>query len=179
MKLKVNTKQKSEFTRRCIGEAIVKSLKTTPYNKLSISDISKLAGVSRTTFYTYYTTPYSSLEDYLNIIVAEYLSNTELLNNKRNYMDSSHIVFSFEFFDQYSDFFVTLADNGLHSLLLNGINSFLEKNILRDSHLSIYKMYSYGGAILNTFLKWEENQKKDSVQDIAKTLEALFSGTPT
>lgn len=85
-------------------------------------------------------------------------------------MEFSHIVFSLEFFDQYADFFLTLSANGLHSVMINAMNQFIENYIQKETQLSIYQMYSYGGALLNIFLKWEENGKKDSVQDIARTL---------
>ena len=62
MKIKdVKVNQKSEFTRRCIGEAVLKLLDSNEFSKLKVSEIAKRAGVSRTTFYQYYSSPYSRL----------------------------------------------------------------------------------------------------------------------
>ncbi len=163
--------QKTEFTKRCIGEAVVKLLKNTDFNHIKISDIAKTAGVSRTTFYQYYTTPYSALKDYLNIIVSEYLSEDETKNQEVIYFEKKHIIFSFNFFDQYSDYFLTLTKNKLHSILLEGINEFMINHIQTEHEISKYMLYSYGGALLNSFLKWEEDGKKEKLEDIANTLE--------
>ena len=44
-----------------------------------------------------------------------------------------------------------------------------------DKSISRYKLYSYAGARLNSFLKWEENGKKEKVEDIAVTLEGFIN----
>ena len=44
-----------------------------------------------------------------------------------------------------------------------------------DKSISMYKLYSYAGALLNSFLKWEEDGKKEKVEDIARTLENFIS----
>lgn len=170
-KLQIN--RKTEFTRRCIGEAVIKLLKSNAFEQLKISEISKVAGVSRTSFYQYYTTPYSVLKDYLNIIVSEYLSKNDEMNYNHSYFDFSHILFSFNFFDQYSEFFLTLSKNKLHSILLDAINEFVTKYIQIDHEISVYKLYAYAGALLNSFIKWEENGKKERVEDIAVALEGF------
>lgn len=171
---KLETNRKTEFTRRCIGEAVIKLLKSNPFEQLKISEISRVAGVSRTSFYQYYTTPYSVLKDYLNIIVSEYLLADEELNDGRKFFDCSHILFSFNFFDQYAEFFLTLAKNQLHSILLEAVNDFMIKYIKTDHEISIYKLYAYAGALLNSFLKWEENGKQEKAEDIAIALEGFI-----
>ena len=49
-----NTSKRSQFTRMCIGEAIVSLIQTKEYEKITVSDIAKKAGVSRMTYYHYY-----------------------------------------------------------------------------------------------------------------------------
>ncbi|MCR5255107.1 MAG: TetR/AcrR family transcriptional regulator [Acetatifactor sp.] len=163
------TNQKSEFTRRCVGEAVILLLKKNDFNRIKVSDIVKKAGVSRTSFYKYYSSAYSVLTDYLNIIVSEYVSSGEELSGS-SYFDYDHIVFSFNFFDRYSDFFLTLSKNNLHSVMLEGVNEFMLKHMNTDHSISVYKLYAYAGALLNSFLKWEEGGKQERVEDIAATL---------
>lgn len=171
----IKTNQKTEFTRRCIGEAVIKLLKSNAFEQLKISEISKVAGVSRTSFYQYYTTPYSVLKDYLSIIVSEYLSKNEEMDYTKEYFGFSHILFSFNFFDQYSEFFLTLSKNKLHSIMLEAINEFMAMHIKTDHEISVYKLYAYAGALLNSFIKWEENGKKEKVEDIAVALEGFIT----
>lgn len=166
--------QKTRFTRMCIGEAVVKLLKQKDFGSLKISDIVRKAGVSRTTFYQYYTTPYSVLTDYLSILVSEYLQQSKLQNPKRQFFTYAHILFSLQFFDGYADFFLTLSENKLHSVMLDGINTFMTQHIRTDSRLSVYELYSYAGGLLNTFLKWEEDGKKDTAEEIANTIYRMY-----
>ena len=165
----INCGDKSEFTRRCIGEAILRMMKTTEFAKLKVSEIAKMAGVSRTTFYNYYNTPYQVLADYLNIIVSEYIANSEKSGNTK-YFEYSHIVYSLHFFDQYAEYFLTLSKQKLHSIMFEGINAFMMEHVRPESGITIYRMYSYAGALLNIFLKWEEGGKKERVEDVANTL---------
>ena len=46
----VNKDSKNTFTRMCIGEAIIKLLKDTDFDKIRITSVAKCAGVSRITF---------------------------------------------------------------------------------------------------------------------------------
>ena len=69
----VNKDSKNTFTRMCIGEAIIKLLKDTDFDKIRITSVAKCAGVSRITFYKYYESIHDALCDYLNIIIIEYL----------------------------------------------------------------------------------------------------------
>ena len=92
----VNKDSKNTFTRMCIGEAIIKLLKDTDFDKIRITSVAKCAGVSRITFYKYYESIHDALCDYLNIIIIEYLE--ECANNPENgsFLDYSHILFALE-----------------------------------------------------------------------------------
>lgn len=169
--------QKTKFTRTCISEAILALLKTTEFEKLKISDIVKKAGVSRASFYHYYDSPYSALTDYLQIMIAEYMAESREKQVRYVYFTRDHILYSLNFFDRYADFFLTLAKHKLHGILLDGINQFMLENIQTTRPLSIYELYSYAGGLLNTFLKWEEEGKKDSAEEVADTLYNLYSCT--
>ena len=44
--------------------------------------------------------------------------------------------------------------------------SYLPKETTR----SLYDIYYYAGGLLNTFLKWEENGKKERAEEVAKII---------
>lgn len=176
MKIKTNINKKTVFTRMCIAEAIVALLETTDFQKLKISEIIKKAGVSRMTFYKYYNSPYEALTDYLKIIISEYMKNNEKAEIRERYMEYDHILYSLRFFDQYANYFLTLAKYKLHGILLDGINRFMVEHIQTAKKISVYEMYSYAGGLLNTFLKWEEEGKKDSAEEIADIMCQMYNG---
>jgi len=174
MKVYIKRNEKSEFTRRCIAEAIIQLLKQKDFNSLKISEIVRKAGVSRTIFYQYYSSPYDVLTDYLRIIVSEYIISTGEDQGTVRYFDYSHILHSLKFFDRYADFFLTLSKNKLHSIMIDGINGFMTKHIKTSRKLSVYTLYSYAGGLLNIFLQWEESGKRDSAEDIAKSVYEMY-----
>ena len=144
----VNKDSKNTFTRMCIGEAIIKLLKDTDFDKIRITSVAKCAGVSRITFYKYYESIHDALCDYL---------------------------FALEFFNRYKDYFLTLSRCGLHSILINSINNFMSEHFTNPKNYSEYRLYCYSGGLLNTFLKWEENGCDCDAGEIARTLEELYS----
>jgi len=175
--LKPHNTKRSRFTRMCIGEAIVLLLQTESLEHLKVSAVAKKAGVSRMTFYHYYTCVTDALHDYFNEIIEEYIEADNNNASRGNFLEYEHVLFSLQFFDQYSDFFNAMAANGLHTLLLNGINRFMFEQVanlkspgLSDKLLSTYEMTYYAGGLLNVFLAWEQNGKKESPEDVASII---------
>ena len=57
--------QRNRFTRMCMGDALVNIMQQKAYDKISVSDIVKKAGVSRMTYYNYYGTKDELVKDYI------------------------------------------------------------------------------------------------------------------
>ena len=175
MIIRSNVNQKTKFTRICIGEAILALLKDHEFTKIKVSDVVRKAGVARASFYKHYTSLYGALADYLQIIISDYVEAGEKMHMRESYMQRDHILYSLKYFDQYADAFLTLARHGLHGIMLEGVNRYMEENIQTVKRISVYELYSYAGGLLNTFLKWEEDGKKDSAEDVADMLYDLYS----
>ena len=168
-----NKTQRNRFTRMCIGEALINLMEHHEYNSIKISDIVAKAGISRMTYYNYYHSKTDILEDYLQEIVAEYLSSANDENKKDKiggFQDYEHILHALNFFDEYASFFLTLVKAGLYSIIIEAVNRFMEEQIMPIYPRSVYRLYYYSGALLNTFLKWEENGKQESTEEIAEII---------
>lgn len=165
--------QKSRFNRMCIAEAIIELMKTEDLKKIKISAVVKKAGVSRTTFYKHYNTLEDALDDYMNEIVAEY--NVEKHKNSEitSLYDYKNILLTFNFFDHYAEFFMIITKQGFYSLLIDAINSFMTKNFYSEKY-NLYELYCYSGGLLNIFIKWEEQGKKESPEEIAQIVYDLY-----
>lgn len=165
-----NKTKRNRFTRMCIGQAIIDLMKTTEYKKIKVLDIAKRSGISRMTFYHYYDSKLTALTDYLNEIILHYLRESRKVKNIGKFQEYEHILFSLNFFDQYTEFFMVLKDAGLYSVLINGINEFMTAHFASQFKNSIYGLYYYAGALLNTFLKWEEGGKREPAEEIAQII---------
>lgn len=170
-KHKANQKtERSQFTRMCIGESIIELMRENGTEGLSISSVAKKTGISRMTFYYYYESIQDALTDYMKEIITAYLKERKNTPGLGNFQEYSHLIFSLKFFDQYENFFLTMTQNGLHSILMAGINEFMLSYLPKETTRSLYDIYYYAGGLLNTFLKWEENGKKESAEEVAKII---------
>ena len=175
---------RNRFTRMCIGEAVIALMNEKNFNDIKISDIAAKAGVSRMTYYHYYDSKTDILRDYLQEIVASYLKKVGIFSSaKRKYQKKdtgafqsyTHILHSLLFFDQYASFFLTLTNAGLYSIIIDAINDFMTAQVLPDYQGSAYELYYYSGALLNTFIQWESDGKKESAEEIAKIISSFVS----
>lgn len=163
--------KRTRFTRMCIGEAVFVLMDKKEYEKIKISDIVKTAGVSRMTFYHYYETKEDALSDYFHEIVAGYVR--ECRNEPERvgrFHDRSSIVHALNYFDQYYIFIDKLIRVKLQYILWDAMNNYMSKRIMPKYKIPEYELYFYGGALLNVFLKWQQEGKKISAEEIADTI---------
>ncbi|MDO5540762.1 MAG: TetR/AcrR family transcriptional regulator [Eubacteriales bacterium] len=169
-----NKTHRNQFTRMCIGEALIALMQSSDFSVIRVSDIVRRAGVSRMTFYHYYSSKTDVLTDYLDEIISLYLKESRQQPDIGGFRDYRHILFSLKFFDRYRCFFLTLTHAGLHSLIINAINDFMLRHFSSDFDDSIYKLYVYAGALLNVFLKWEEDGRSKPAEETARIIHDTF-----
>ena len=80
------------------------------------------------------------------------------------------MLFSLKFFDQYSLFFVTMTRAGMYSLIIDAINDFMMTHMPEQSSALRYELYYYSGALLNIFIKWEEDGKTISAEELTEII---------
>ena len=162
--------KRNKFTRMCIGEAITLLMKDKDFDHISISDITKRSGVSRMTFYNYYNSKDEAVRDYLKEIIDEYIEVEEDDETAGHYREKEHIVKALNFFDKHANFFVTFAKRKKIDFIIEAINSFMIKYVYPNRNYSKYELYYYSGALLNLFLKWEEEGKEISAEEVAEII---------
>ena len=177
MKIKTELNNRTITTRIAIGNAILDELDKQEFSKIKVSDVIRNAKVSRMSFYRYYENLYDALCDYLSIIVNGYMIEGGEINDPGVYMKLEHIEFSLNYFDRYSRYFLTLNKHGLYSVLIEAVNEYMMKNIFPQKRLHMYELYAYAGALLTSFLKWEEDGKRESAHNVALMIYRLFNHT--
>ncbi len=165
-----NFTKRNRFTRQCIGEAMIALMQDRDYEEITISDIVKKAGVSRMTFYHYFQSKTDALNNYLHEIIESYLEECSRSLGTDSFYDAAHVRHAFLFFDQYAEFFLTLAGASLYCLMIDAINDYMIRFVDPVYPRSHYELYYYGGALLNVFLKWEEDGKTEPVDAIVEVV---------
>lgn len=172
-KNKENYTERNRFTRMCIGQALIALLDEKEFDKIRVQEIADRAGVSRMTYYQYYHDKIEVLDDYLEDIIFQYLKSSQQTENIGEFGDYEHVLHALQFFDQYASFLQKLERIGFYSLIVSKINTFVLEHIPPNQKSLVYEAYYYAGALLNVFMKWEENGKPVSAHEIA----AMVTGT--
>ena len=175
MKIKTELNKRTVKTRMAIGNAILDELEEKEFNDIRVSDVIKRADVSRMSYYRYYENLYDALCDYLNIIVTGYMIEGGEKSNPSVFMKLEHIEFSLNYFDRYARYFLILNKKGLYSILIDAVNEYMMTNILPQFKLHMYELYAYAGGLLNSFMKWEEDGKKETAHNVALMIYRLFN----
>lgn len=171
--------ERNRFTRMCIGEAVVDLMKENDYEKIRVSDIVKKAGVSRMTYYHYYGSKDEVLEDYLMEIIKEYIQTRKEQKLGAEFHNYSRILFTLTFFEKYATFVLELSRAGFYSMMINALNKYMVEQLLEEYDGNIYELYYYAGALLNVFIKWEEEGKKISAEELARIIEKFVQKNHT
>lgn len=150
-----------------ITNALLKLLKEKSISEISISEIIKVAGVARASFYRNYATKESVLITLISDILEHYRTNMK--TDGEYFYTYKNIHMSFEYFQRYAEYVLDLHRYGYGSIILEKLNHFHEEVAGTMSVKSIerYKLYMYMGSLYNTAMIWIQNGMKESVDEIA------------
>lgn len=169
--------KRNRFTRQCIGEAILFLIHQKGFEAISISDIVKKAGVSRMTFYHYFHDKTDALNNYLLEVINGYLEECPEIATLHMLRSEDRIHRALCYFDRYAFLFITLEEANLYYLMIHAINEYVEHYAAQYYSGSVYDLYYYAGALLNVFIQWEKNGKKESVNEIMQIIERRIRNT--
>lgn len=163
----------NKFIKECIVKSLVSMMKEKEFKDISITEITKKAGVSRMAYYRNYNFKEDILNDYMTTLIEDYKSKRE--ENKDNpYL---LILNAFEFFKNNKDFVLALEKSNLSNVIQNKINDYMV--IFYPKALTNiearYKLYILSGALYNTCKMWLINGLKEDSKLLAKAfVEILF-----
>lgn len=166
-----NTKNYSVSAKVCLAEALISLMQHTTIDAIHIKDIAKKAGVSRMSYYRYFSSKEEILSFYMKYILKEYLSTVD----PAQFQSYQHILDSLNFFYNYRDFALCLHKAHLSFLLLDALNDYIEKQpgFQQQNPQLTYSFYYYAGALYNIFMQWILNGTKEKPEIIAKTISDL------
>ena len=89
--LRMNNKESNQLTRECLQLALIHLMAEQPYEKITVSEIVRRAGVSRTAFYRNYTDKEDILHEIggkLIDMISELTDKPELFEDSRNWFEN-------------------------------------------------------------------------------------------
>ena len=160
--------ESNRFVKDCITTAFIELMKVHDYNAITITDITRKAGVSRMAYYR----NYSSKEDILNKYMDEVGISIHEKISKMNTRDEIHnyYVALFEQLGAYRDLGVTIYRAHLGELILANINKYMSLTFRPENETaaSRYRHLYLAGAFYNVFIEWLKSGMRDDINELAR-----------
>ena len=105
--------QSNQIARECMVSALMQLLETKPLSTISVTEITKKAGVSRMTYYRNYHSKEEIFSSYLEDIIASYRADASARNMEGSYNDQRHMQHCFQYFYTHKDFIRCLIKSAM------------------------------------------------------------------
>lgn len=173
-------REKTQQTKRIISLALYELLLKKPFDEVTVSDICKKAGVSRMTFYRYYTTKEDIFVDFSDERFAEFFDDVVRYQNPTL---EEFVLGMFYYISSYRRQLLTLVKAGKEDILLRQLNSYarylviggklsnIPFNVLNEQVIPFFV-----GGIFNILLQWISNSEPESPEDITKKTMEILKG---
>ena len=175
-------------TRKSLWEALTTLMKKKGVEQISVTELSKLAGVNRTTFYLHYRTPSDALDD----IYQSFIDGLSEAYGEKNVLKSADMILTRE---TWLDIYRFLAEKRVTVCLLTGIgyrpvqqsfesrllSSVLAQRSWRTMALEIPAKYYFAShisawtAILRLWLQNSMMETPEEITDITMACRLPFS----
>ena len=160
--------ESNKLAKECIVTALIELMKVRDYNTITITDLTKKAGVSRMAYYRKYT----SHEDIINKFADDVGAS---IHEKLIGMLPRASVFDYYFelsaqLGSYSDLCLTAYQAGLGELIHSQITKNMALTFPPEGNgtLDRYRHVYLAGAFYNIFIQWLQNGRKEAVADMAR-----------
>lgn len=164
--LRLSNAESNRITKACIESALTILMKDKCFHDISITDIVRRAGVSRTAYYRNYKSKEDILRNMIREIVDQVMVEMVLHPPIKNTLESWYYLF--HTVKQHADFFHILLRANLGDIALEEIHKKVLMQV-RGSHVQeTYKSYFWIGAIYNVSAAWIRDGMPQSVEEIAK-----------
>ena len=161
-----------EFTKNCIMDALLQLMHTKDYEQITISELTRKAGVSRMSYYRSYSSKDSILTDYMHRILKEYAEELKGPAFQADFQTYDHILWSLKYLQKYKNYVLCLKKANRSEILLHGLDLYMLSvtKPLDKSALERYELYYYSGALYNIFMHWIEDDMKEDIEVIASII---------
>ncbi len=177
MSNKKNNNLQNRITKECIFTALLILMEKKNFKEISITEITKKAGVSRMAFYRNYNSMEDIIKSYLDELFEDYSSH--LLNHEKPY-DYESIRLFFSYFRKHEKLITNLANSNLTSLILDSAIVFLHsfsKNIVCEKEYSPekekYNIEFLAGGFYKVLMEWAKSGLKESDEEMAEIVYEL------
>lgn len=163
---RLSNAEANRMTRECIETALILLMRDHDFKDITITDIVRRSGVSRSAYYRNYT----SKEDILNTILETVVKNISRAMNLHALSGNWFEFWRTLFCDvrAISEMYYILLKAGFEGAILNGMNKVLQESNPESSTKERFHNYFWSGAVYNILTEWIRGGMKQSDEEMAK-----------
>lgn len=169
--LRLSNEESNKVTRECLRIAMIRLMGKKDFEKISITEITKYAGVSRTAFYRNYETKESLVDDICQSLLSELkasVSSEQYRTDRKEW----YIIF-FKTIKENSDYFRIYLDAHLQFG-----NIFILESVFPSANpMGRYKNSAKEGAFLRVLTDWFRNGMRESPEEMGEICEQIIHRT--
>ena len=158
----VYTQQQLAFSKNCLFDALLKLIAEKYFDKLTVSELTQVAGVSRATFYRYYKTTSDVLLDFLETwpmgfpadMTYEDHTDHERVELYFNYLAANKELFTL----LASDRFIAALRNYMERVFVDGVFTPI---INKMGYRTKYEVSAFIGMVFNVTVDWVRGGMKE------------------
>ncbi|MBQ6266314.1 MAG: TetR/AcrR family transcriptional regulator [Clostridia bacterium] len=164
----------NQLTRECLLTALLRLMETKPYDSITITDITRLAGVSRMAYYRNYRSKDDILTD--GLVNYERALLDSLAEDRAESLRDVVIYIAGFFRDHAALIRAVYAANLSHSLFtLLCERAYMYFPVVKNLRDGQYRVYYYAGAVLSVLRCWLEAGMRESAEEIASIIYEIIN----
>ncbi|SHL63449.1 transcriptional regulator, TetR family [Anaerocolumna jejuensis DSM 15929] len=164
--LRQNNAEANAITKECIESALILLMKEKNFQDISITDITKKAGVSRTAYYRNYNSKEDILSNFLQNIIQDTSSTLKKYNPLTDTLEAWTALL--ESTKKHAPQYKLLLQAGYGNTILNEYKSNINKNVSKNQTELYYSNCYWAGALYTVLTEWIQDDMKAPVSEIAK-----------
>lgn len=162
-------KEANQICRECIQEALIRLLRTKDLDQITISELVRTAGVSRTTYYRNYYNKEDVLKDLFDSLMAEVATAIAAAPD-----DHTAFVAFFECIQENAEVYLVLQKANYTLSELDEITRLTSANTPEDHVIDKTRLAFVAGGLFNVARIWLENGAVETPEEMAERYEEVL-----
>ena len=166
----------SDSILQAVVRALIELLKKKPMSGISVQELTHCAGISRMTYYRYFSSFEDIIKQYLSYLTGRF--KREVLNGARfgSFIRAENIELGFQYFAENHEFVLCLLQNNMGDLIRqNMIREELNLSYTSQTNNEEYYLtVAYASTLFGIYSKWLTDGMKEDTGKLTKMILDLF-----
>lgn len=157
----------SEMMKEYIADSLLLLMAGKAYDAITIGEITKKAGVNRSTYYRNFHAKGEIIAFYFSKIISQYM-NSQAETNMNSTLE--YLVGMFSCFQKHKQQLLLIYQSGVSHYILEALNNMFTLATESRTFAERFQVYYHTGGIYNSFQLWFGEGMKETPEEMAQTV---------